>query len=554
MARPRRLAITVVLASLISTVLVGTSATAAPPGAAADGEPAIAPAGLATAIPRYVDQRTNPPAANLSTPNEQGALGIDGKPAGAGLTAAATQGRKPTSTGSTPAVAGPNSAGRTSVPAPQVKPLIPAPTTVNENFAGINQTGGGGAQPSDINASVGPTQILETVNRRVTVFTKGTGGVVQCTNTLAGFLALGATNVFDPRTLYDNLNNRFIIIATTTGTAGAAPRLFLAASTTGNACGGYFVYTLTFTGGLFPNGTLLDYPYLGQDRVAILSSTNNFNPGYINSTAWSVSKAQVYAGAAVSFPAFAVAFSTAPVTVTGNPIGATANTFYVAGVPGTGYRLYRMTNSAGPGTTLVLQATIASAYAAPPRRVNQCGTAVTLDPLDGRIQWAPVQAVNSPFIWFTHGSNIGGFPGVRYGAISTAANTATVANAYHSGTSDDFNPSLGAFEAAPNSFYLWLNWAYTDNPPGPCVFTSTTVNGVTPGGGVPALIATDLTLVTGSQTTTNTRFGDYSSVQIDPTAASGTCPAGQTALLAQQYFVGGSWATRLSRVSFGPGC
>lgn len=104
-------------------------------------------------------------------------------------------------------------------------------------------------------------------------------------------------------------------------------RLFLAASTSGNACGTYFVYTLTFTGGLFPNGALLDYPYLGQDRAAILSSTNNFNPGYINSTAWSVSKALVYSGAAVSFPAFAVAFSTAPVTVTGIPIGATANTF-----------------------------------------------------------------------------------------------------------------------------------------------------------------------------------------------------------------------------------
>ncbi|MDT5026312.1 MAG: hypothetical protein QOE61_2738 [Micromonosporaceae bacterium] len=554
MARPRRLALAVVLASLISTVLVGTSAAAARPEGAAGGERAIAPTGRAAAIPQFVDQRTNPAAPILSTPTDQGALGIDGKPAGAGLPVSATKGRKTTLTGGTPAVGGPNSAGGTSVPSSQSQPLVPSPTTVNENFAGINQAGGGNPQPSDVNASIGPTQILETVNRRVTVFTKGTGGAVQCTNTLAGFLGLGATNVFDPRTLYDNLNNRFIIIATTTGTAGAAPRLFLAASTTGNACGGYFVYTLSFTGGLFPNGTLLDYPYLGQDRVAILSSTNNFNPGYINSTAWSVSKAQVYAGAAVSFPAFAVSFSTAPVTVTGNPIGATANTFYVAGVPGTGYRLYRMTNSAGPGTTLVLQATIASAYAAPPRRVNQCGTAVTLDPLDGRIAWAPVQAVNSPFIWFTHGSNISGFPGVRYGSISTTANTATVANAYHSGTSDDFNPSLGAFEPSPNSFYIWLNWAYTDNTPGPCVFTSTTVNGVAPGGGVPALIATDLTLVTGSQTTTNTRFGDYSSVHIDPRAVSATCPAGRTALLAQQYFVGGSWATRLSRVSFGPGC
>jgi hypothetical protein len=98
---------------------------------------------------------------------------------------------------------------------------VPAPTTVNSNFNGINQAAGGGAQPSDVNASIGTTQILETVNRRVTVYTKT--GAQLCTNTLAGWLGLGATNVFDPRTLYDNLNGRFIIIATTTGTAGAAP-------------------------------------------------------------------------------------------------------------------------------------------------------------------------------------------------------------------------------------------------------------------------------------------------------------------------------------------
>jgi hypothetical protein len=527
-------------------MLVGVAGATASPSTAPAGEVALAAGGRGFATPTVVNQQTNAAAGQAASSAASATLGADGKPAGSSLPTGASRAGKPGAAVTRPAAGGANT-GQAAI-----KPLAPSPTTINSNFDGINQAGGGGAQPSDVNASVGTTQILETVNRRVTVYSKT--GVQQCTNTLAGWLGLGTTNVFDPRTLYDNLNNRFIIIATTNGTAGAAPRLFLAASTGSNACGGYFVYTLTFTGALFPNGTLLDYPYLGQDRAAILSSTNNFNPGYINSTAWSVSKAQVYAGAAVSFSAFSVAFSTAPVTVAGIPIGATANTFYVAGVPGTGYRLYRMTNSAGPGTTLVLQATIASSYTAPPRRVNQCGTTVTLDPLDGRIAWSPVQAANSAFIWFTHGINISGFPGVRYGAISTSANTASVANAFHSGTSDDFNPSLAAFETAPNSFNIWLNWAYTDTGASPCRNTSVAFNGVAPGGGIPALIGTDITLVTGTATTTNTRFGDYSSVHVDPVAASGTCPAGSTALLAQQYFVAGNWATRLARVSFGPGC
>ncbi|HEV8563105.1 MAG TPA: hypothetical protein VGR06_42860 [Actinophytocola sp.] len=531
--------------TLAGGILAGaqTASAAAP----VSTDVAITANGHGSATPRFIDQRTNPQAPEIAGQEAPAPLGIDGKPTGSSLPTGTSKGSKPAGSAGTTGAGGANSA---TTP----RPNIPAPTTVNANFDGINQAAGGGAQPSDINASVGPTQILETVNRRVTVFNK-VGGQL-CTNTLAGFLGLGALNVFDPRTLYDNLNNRFIIVVSTPGVAGQAPRLFLAASTTGNACGGYFVYGLSFNGGLYPLGALLDYPMLGQDRQAILVSTNNFNPGYINTAAWSVSKALVYAGAAVNFPAFGVAFSTEPTTVTGIPLGATANTFWVAGVPGTGYNLYRMTNSAGPGTTLVLQATIASAYAAPPRRVNQCPVAgaTTLDPLDGRIVWAPVQAAGSTFVWLTHGNNIAGFPGVQYGAINTANNTVQVANVFHSGTSDDFNPSLAAFEVAPNSLNIFVQWAYTDPGASPCRNTSTTVNGVAPGGGIPALIATDLTLAIGTVTTNNTRFGDYSSAHIDPVAASATCPAGSTALVAQQYFDAAGWKTRLARVSFGPGC
>ena len=95
---------------------------------------------------------------------------------------------------------------------------------------------------------------------------------------------------------------------------------------------------------------------------------------------------------------------------------------------------------------------------------------------------APVRAANSTFVWFTHGHNISGFPGVRWGGINIANNTVQATNAFHSGTSDDFNLSLGAFEVAANSLYIWLNWAYTDTSATPCANTSTTVNGVAPGG------------------------------------------------------------------------
>jgi hypothetical protein len=529
--------------TLAGGLLAGTqSASAAVP--ATSGDVAIAPTGNGFATPRFIDQRTNPPAAETERQVVPATLGTDGKPTGSNLPISTKQGSKPARS----AAVGEANSGAAP---PRVD--IPVPTTVNCSFDGINQAAGGGAQPPDVNASIGRTQILEPVNQRVSVY--GKCGGQQCTNTLAGWLGLGATVVFDPRTLYDNLNDRFILVATTFGTPGAAPRMFLAASATGNACGGWIVYVLTFGGGLYPPGALLDYPMLGQDRQAILVSTNNFNPGYINTAAWGVSKALVYAAAGVAFPAFGVSPSTEPVTVTGIPIGVTANTFWLASVPNVGYNLFRMTNSAGPGTTMVLQATINSFWTPPLRRVLQCGVGnPTLDPLDGRIQWAPVQAVNSQFIWFTHGFDIAGFPSVRYGAIDTVFNTATVNNVFHSLTSDDFNPSIGAFEVAPNAFNIWLNWAYTDIGAVPCRNTSNSFDGVLPGGGVPPLTGTDLTLVIGSLTANNSRFGDYSSVHVDPIAASPTCPPGGTALLAQQYFDPAGWRTRLSRVSIGPGC
>jgi hypothetical protein len=337
--------------------------------------------------------------------------------------------------------------------------------------------------------------------------------------------------------------------ASTTST----PTMFVLASQTSSACGAWFIYTVTFSGALYPAGTLLDYPYLGQDSRALLLSSNNFRRNaanrfdYINSAVFSIPKASVYAGAGFSFSAFPVGFSTAPVTVTGIPIAVTANAFYLRSIPGTGYQLYRMANSAGPGTTLTPLAVSSSAFAAPTRRIRQPGTATTLDPFDGRLQAPPFQ--DEGFVWFTHGQSAGGFPAVRYGAISTSTGAVTARNAFRNGSSDDFNPSIGVSDAGVGVARIWLNWAFTDTPNN--IATSHIVDGVGPGGGVPTLVGTGRVLAVGARTSSNTRFGDLSSVAIDPSAASVSCPAGRTAVASQQIFqANGQWITRIARISF----
>lgn len=477
----------------------------------------------------------------------RGPLGRDGRPAGTGLPVLRATGVKPAPAPAGSVPGGPNSGTAPRARVPQIVPRTP-PTTINANFSGINQSNSncGGCQPPDTNAAVGLTQIAETVNLQLEVYDKN--GNAQCGIGLNTFLGTSVA-LSDPRVQYDNLNNRFSMVVTDVPGSGATPSLYVLASQTSNACGSWWVYHMTFFGSFYPNGTLLDYPYLGQDRVSVLISSNNFccapSFSYKDSAAFSISKSLLYSGANVSFTSYGVAFSTAPVTVSGIPIASTTSTYFLASVPGTGYDLYRMTT--GPNNPISLQATISSPFTAPTRRVLQPGTSQTLDPLDGRIPWAPVQSQN--FLWFAHGVNRGGFPSVRYGAISVVSNTATVASAYHSATSDDFNPSIGVADAGTNVIYAWVNWAYTDSSHG--VATSDTLNGVLPGAGVPNLIGTDHVLINGSSTASNFRFGDFSSVEVDPTAVSSTCPAGRTAVTNQEYFTSnGQWATRLARTSF----
>jgi hypothetical protein len=410
---------------------------------------------------------------------------------------------------------------------------------VTANFDGVNEAAGcGGCEPSDVNTAVGVTQIVETVNVNMRVMTK-TGGTL-CAFSLAAFLG-SADALSDPRVQYDNVNDRFSLSVTVIPASGFdTPAIWVAASATGDACGGWFAFRVTFNGGSFPAGTLVDYPILGQDRNALLFGTDNFTPAGENFTVFAIPKAAVYAGDGFSFSAFNVDSLSAPVSNGGIPMISTNFSYFVSAVPGTGYRLYRLTNSGGPGATIVLQATIGLPFSPPARRVNQPGTAVTLDPLDGRIPWSPVNDGN--FIWFAHGIDVGDNLTIRYGAIGIATNSIKVANAFRSDTSDDFNPSIGVGNAPGGGNFIYLNWAYTDTAAG--VAASDTVDSVAPGGGIPTLIGTGAVLVNGSPTTFESRFGDYSSATIDPTVASGNC-----ALVSQQYFApGGTWSTRIARV------
>jgi hypothetical protein len=410
-------------------------------------------------------------------------------------------------------------------------------------FDGVAQ--GTFGSPPDPNAAVGAGDIVEVVNDQFRVTNRL--GAVLCNGSITLQKLLGGISdqLTDPRVQFDNVNRRFSLAVTVSQPgASATPAIFVAATETADPCGNWFVFRLTFHGDAFPRGAFLDFPMLGQDQNALLLSLR-IEPKLIF-TVFGLPKSTVYSGQHVDFDTFQVDSLTAPVTNAGQPLIASPVSFFLAAVPGTGYKLYRLTNSGGSGASLS-KTTISNPFSKASRSVNQPGIAsATIDPSDSNITSFPY--FDGTFIWFAHVADDDGFPTVRYGRVEPSKNTVETTFAFHSGSSDDFNPSI-AVGFSPSGEKVFLNWAFTNTPAG----TATTnvfaegdarqplVQIAGPGtvdatGGV-------VTPAKGSCDASNKcRFGDFSSVSVDPAVAG-------CAFATQEYFAtDGSWKTRVTPI------
>jgi hypothetical protein len=419
-------------------------------------------------------------------------------------------------------------------------------------FDGVAQ--GTFGSPPDPNAAVGAGDIVEVVNDQIQVTSRR--GAVLCGGSITLQRLLGGTrdNLTDPRVQFDNVNQRFSLSVTVSNPgASDTPAMWVAASETADPCGSWFIYRLTFHGDAYPTGAFLDFPMLGQDQNALLLSLRTClrNKNCLDAdgaifTVFGLPKSIIYSGTHVEFNSFQADSLTAPVTNAGQPIIASPVSFFLAAVPGTGYKLYRLTNSGGSGASLS-KTTISDPFSKPLRKVNQPGVgSATIDPSDGNITSFPY--FDGTFIWFAHDADDDGFPTVRYGRVEPSKNTVETTFAFHSGSSDDFNPSI-AVGFTPSGEKVFLNWAFTDTPAG-----TATTNVFAEGDARQPLVqiagpgTVDATggVVTAAKCGSNNnecRFGDFSSVSVDPDVAG-------CAFATQEYFASdGSWKTRIT--SFG---
>jgi hypothetical protein len=183
-----------------------------------------------------------------------------------------------------------------------------APTTGGANFQGLDHTGWGAGWPPDPNSDVGPNHIVETVNTSVGIFDKATG-TQAAAFTFDGLFSQGMTgtpcdnsNQGDPVALYDPIGDRYIVSDFAWNdaqyTTGPFFQCFAVSKTNDPVTGGWYFYAWQTESG----SSLPDYPKLGVWPDGIYMSANVFATtgagSFKNVQVWAFNREQMEAGAA----------------------------------------------------------------------------------------------------------------------------------------------------------------------------------------------------------------------------------------------------------------
>jgi hypothetical protein len=177
-----------------------------------------------------------------------------------------------------------------------------APIGVNFEGLGIGTPGFGiSGAPPDTTLAVSPTQIVQWVNSQLAVYSKT--GVPQLASpgfvngntiwaALGGASLCATTNRGDPIVQYDRINQRWILSQFAFNATGSSNSQCIAVSQTSNALGAYYLYEYAF------GNQLPDYGKLGVWTDAYYITYNMFpnTGGFAGGRACAYDKARMLAG------------------------------------------------------------------------------------------------------------------------------------------------------------------------------------------------------------------------------------------------------------------
>ena len=396
-------------------------------------------------------------------------------------------------------------------------------TTNLLNFDGVNDRDA--VAPPDTNASVGATQVVETVNLSYQVFDKNSGsslfGPAEISSIFTGFGGLCTTgSLSDPVVLYDKAAARWVIGIVAFNSSFSSNSECIAVSTTSDATGTYNRYEFSF------GVNLNDYTKLGVWPDAYYLSANIFPNGgaFIGPQACALDRTKMLAGNAATMQCFQRGTTDASLLpsdldgATAPPAGS-PNFFLELGTSTT-LDLFKFhvdfttpANTTFTGPTSITVSSYTDACSPTGTCIQQKNVTQRLDSLGDRLMFR--QAYRNfgdhESIVTTHSVANGRSTAVRWYEIRGPNGTPTI---FQSGTfAPDNNfrwmPSIGMDQAGD----IVLGYSESSSTTFPSIFYT---------GRVPSdalgTMETEASIKTGlgSQNGGLSRWGDYTSVAIDP--------------------------------------
>jgi hypothetical protein len=260
-----------------------------------------------------------------------------------------------------------------------------------EYFTGI---GNSGWTPPDCTLAVGPNHVVATANSQIAFFTKTGTKTFQVALDSTGapgfFEPVGAsTFVFDPKCIYDQHSNRFIVISPEQYSSTSTAYMDIAISDDSDPNGTWYKYRTSCVVTIGTTKYWVDYPGLGVDANGIYITGNlfGFTSGFAGAWFRSFDKTPLLTGGTAVYADVNYSSSSSVQVASAFP---DAKALFVSRASSTSMRLHSIANPFTSPVVSIKAVTVAS-NAAPPTAPVRGSTTGTLDTLDGRMMNANIR-------------------------------------------------------------------------------------------------------------------------------------------------------------------
>jgi hypothetical protein len=446
---------------------------------------------------------------------------------------------------------------------------LPAAATIvagiGQNFTASTLGTDSTALPPDCNGTVGPTNYVEFINGRYSVFDKTTATRVQTFTDLTFWSRAGINvpsprwAVTDPRLVYDPLSQRWFAVQIDFDTRGIinSNHFLVAVSSTIDPTGPWKGFAITSDPTV---SSTSDFPTLGLDSQGVYVSSDMFdiNGNLVGTTLVSIPKADLLAATRsvtnltrfpnLSVASYGIVFQPAVAldgSANGNILSTDSLGFDLITdnfVTNTLLVAFTVQNAAGPGSATLSSSTFLSvpSYTAPLDPPQPDGS-TNLSNGDARFS-APVYQLNG-VLYAIHNTEVAGRAALRWYRIN--ANTTAV---LESGTIADpvldlFYPSIAA--NTNGTVVIGFNGCSLTSYVNCYAMVGETVNGVTTFGNR-MLLKAGVASYQDNTGNPESRWGDYSTTTVDA--------ADPTSFWTIQMYpaAGSTWATQVTQIRTAP--